>query len=288
MALPVLDCLTTTFFSSSLRTTESVRRFSPVVVLLLSSAYLFCQVQAPSKAPQRDPLLLEVLTRVVNAAGGPKALTSVRDLTESGEITFHWTEEVKGPVVIRAIGANHFRMDADVPNGKRIFVVREGVGSEKNGDQKVRPLSSENALSMGGLTFPVGYVTAALADSATRVALLGIETRDSRSVYRVRLNGQLGLVSNSKLGGPTVKELLIDALTFDIVSVEDLPFSAYANTRKLLERPSRTVEFGDFRSMYGIRIPFSISVSVLGQQAETIHLSEAVFNKNLSDDQFRQ
>src|SRR5260370_17444860 len=68
--------------------------------------------------PRRDPMLLDVLARVVNAAGGAQALAAVHDLTESGEITFHWGEGVKGPVAIRTLSGNRFRMEADPPQGK--------------------------------------------------------------------------------------------------------------------------------------------------------------------------
>src|SRR5258707_187083 len=137
MALTALECLATTFFSRFLRPTQSVRRGSAIVFLLLASTPLFCQAQAQSKAHQRDPLLLDVLKRAVNVAGGSEALASVRDLTESGEITFHWAEEVKGSVIIYALGTNRFRMEADLPEGRRTWVVKAGGGSLREPEGKV-------------------------------------------------------------------------------------------------------------------------------------------------------
>src|SRR5260370_6442826 len=68
--------------------------------------------------PRRDPMLLDVLARVVNAAGGAQALAAVHDLTEAGEITFHWGEGVQGPGAIPTLSGNRLLIEADLPEAE--------------------------------------------------------------------------------------------------------------------------------------------------------------------------
>ena len=243
---------------------------------------------AQSKQPRRDPVLLDVLSRVISAAGGSQSLSSVHDVSESGEIIFYSAdEEVKGPVVIRLLGGNHFRMEADVPEGKRTWVVKDGMGSLKEADGEVHSLSYENALNLGNLTFPLAHFAATLNDAMTDISLVGIENMSGHSIYRLRVKGQLGL--HSPAAGPelpVVKDLLVDAVSFDIISVEDRPFPTYESGGRLSDRPSRAVEFGDFRIVNGVRVPFSITTRLMGQQTLSIRLSNVTFNSNLGDQDF--
>lgn len=267
-----------------------------IVVLTVVASCLSLFGQEQPKPPQRDPVLLDVLTRVVNAAGGAQALAAVHGLTESGEITFHWGEGVKGRVKIQTLGGNHFRMEADLPKGKRTWLVNDGNGTRKEADQKPLPISSENAVNLGNLTFPIALVVTALGDAKTDVSLVGVETRNGRSIYRLRVKGQLGLSGNSIPSMPVVKDLLIDALNFSILSVEDRPFRTYQSKRlfdkpseagkKLSDKPSRAIEFGDFRTVNGVLVPFSISTKLLGQPTLSIHLTSVAFNSNLNPEDF--
>jgi hypothetical protein len=236
-------------------------------------------------------MLVEVLTRVVNVAGGVRALAAVHDLTESGEITFHWGEGVKGPVTIQTLGGNHFRMEVDLPKGKSTWLVTDGVGSKKEADHKAVPISNENAINIGNLTLPIAYVAAALSDPTTDVSLVGIEKRAGRSIYRLRLKGQLGLVAGRVPGISVEKDILVDALTFNIVSVGDLPLRTHKSSKstgKQPDFPMREIEYGDFRVIDGVRVPFSISTKLVGQETLSIILSHVTFNSNLSAETFNQ
>jgi hypothetical protein len=262
-----------------------VRSVFLVCTLFTTCSSLLCQ-QRPNPH-QRDPVLVEVLTRVVNAAGGAQTLAAVHDLTESGEITFHWGEGVKGPLVIQSLGGNHFRMEADLPEGKTTWVVKDGNGTKREANQKARQLSGENAINFGGLTFPLAHLVTALADAGTDVALMRIEKREGHSVYRVRIKGQLGLVRNISPVSVT-KDVLIDALNFGIVSVEDYPYPVYQRNGKLADSPPRAIEYGDFRVVDGVRVPFSIDTKLQGQPVMSIRLTKVTFNNHLIDGDFKE
>ena len=62
-----------------------------VALLALAAPPLFPQ-DGPKSTVKRDAHAIEILTRTVNAAGGLRSLSAVRDITESGEITFYWGE----------------------------------------------------------------------------------------------------------------------------------------------------------------------------------------------------
>jgi len=259
-----------------------------VVILTVVSCSLFLFGQEGPKRPQREPVLLDVLTRVVNAAGGAQSLASVHDLTESGDITFRWEEDVKGPVTIRAIGGNRFRMEADLPDGKTTWIVKDGSGTKQQGDQKAIPLSGSNAANFGNFTFPIAYLAAAIRDPNTDISLVGIETREARSVYRIRVDGRLDVIRNQIAGVSVRKDVLVDALSFEIMSVEDSPFPVYQRNGKLSDSPPREITYGDFRVVNGVLVPFLISEKVHGQSGVDIRLDKVVFNTGLSDTDFTQ
>jgi hypothetical protein len=178
-------------------------------------------------------------------------------------------------------------MEADLSEGKHTWVVNDGNGTKKEADQKASLLSSENAINLVNLTFPITQVAAVLADSKTDVSLVGIETRDSRSIYRLRVKGELGLSSRPIPTLPVVKDFVIDALNFTILSVEDRPFRTYEAGGKPSDKPSREIDFGDYRTVSGVLVPFSISTKLLGQQTLSIHLTNVIFNSNLNTEDFK-
>jgi hypothetical protein len=101
------------------------------------------------------------------------------------------------------------------------------------------------------------------------------------------------------MGGPVVKELLIDALTFDILSIEDYPapirnagkrsaIRPPANSEKHSDSPPRAIAFSDFRTVKGVRIPFSVSAKLMGQETMSIRLDQVTFDSNLSAQDFKQ
>ena len=100
-----------------------------VGVFSIMVGFAFGQDQKATSAG-RDRQSLEVLARAMQANGSSQALASVHDITEKGEITFHWGDGVKGPLTIQMLDGNHFRLEADLADDKRVWVVRSGRGSQ--------------------------------------------------------------------------------------------------------------------------------------------------------------
>jgi hypothetical protein len=266
------------------------RQFLFLGITITLSCLLFGQEQS-TQPPTRDSQSLDILTRVVSAAGG-QSVSAVRDLTKSGQITFHWGNSVTGPVTIRVLAGSRFRMDAGLAQGRTTWIVKDGIGSKKVNDKSL-PISNMQAINLANFTTPLLYVTSALGDPSCSVSFKGTETIGARSVYRIRLKGQLGLVSNSSYVVLVTKDLLVDALTFDILRVEDHPIAtamrrAPSNKRvsKQIEAAPRQIDYSNFQNVNGLRLPFSIAVKLLGQPAFDIHLQAVTVNSGLTDESF--
>jgi hypothetical protein len=97
---------------------------------------------------------------------------------------------------------------------------------------------------------------------------------------------RLGLTSD---GTPTsvVKDLIINALNYDIQSVEDHPYRTYKNGGRPSDVAPRVIDFGDYRAVSGVRMPFSVSTKLQGQQTLSIQINEVSFNNNLTASDFQ-
>jgi hypothetical protein len=243
---------------------------------------------APSQQrpqPERDSRAIEVLSRVIRASGA--ANNSIpRDIRETGEVVFHWGNGVRGPVTVSMMGGDRLRLDAELPRGKSTWIVRESVGSKRDA-QGQHPIGTLQSVNLGFLTFPLAYALEAINDPTTDVSLGGIEQQSGRSIYRLKLRGRLGL-SQKEHAVSVTKYVLVDAMTFDVIAVEEHPVPISMHDGKRVEDSRiRRLDFGDFRLIHGLRVPFLISESLFGQSTLDIHLTDVSFNNNLPDEDFK-
>jgi len=259
-----------------------------LMTVSITLSHLASAQLAPSTLSKRDTQAIEILARAEQAAGGMQALASSHYIRETGEITLcrgKEDEQLEGPVTIQLSGGSHFRMDADFPEGKWTWIVKDGGGSKEE-DGRIIPIFHKAAINLGDLTYPLGYIAPALADSATDVSFIDVEKLNGRAVYRLQLKGGLGLTSQPKSRDTIIKDLLVDVLNFDILAVEDRPFEAH-RPGMTPDSPTRTVEFSDFRQVHGIRFAFSIRTKLLGHQVLDIRLNEVELNTSPSQNAFQ-
>ncbi|HKW18905.1 MAG TPA: hypothetical protein VJO35_15455 [Terriglobales bacterium] len=252
------------------------------VVVVVASFFLLTSIAAlgqSSGAKVRDSSALEILNRTIAANGGLSTLSGVQDLSEMGQLTFPSADNSPAPVTIRLAGTSRFRMEADLPEGKTIWVTNDAAGSKQSGEDK-RPMVADNAVNLGGLTFPLFYVLSAFQNAATQVRLVGIEQKSGRSVYRIRIEG----LSSRRFR--IAKDLVIDALTFDILSMSDQPLPMYMSKAKSTAIGPREIDFSDFRSVQGVRVPFLIVTRIHGQPMENISLTQVALNTKVLPQDF--
>jgi hypothetical protein len=262
------------------------KKYSLCTILFASISTVIVAQQpiasAPVQSSQRDSSAIDILNRTATAAGGLKALSQVRDVTETGQLTLFLDRTEAGAVNIQLLGTSRFRMDADLPRGKATWIADGEAGSKQKGKQK-EWMAASSAANLGALTFPGAFISVALADQRTSVRLIGIEQKSGRSVYRIRIRGKL---LDGSHPSNLEKDLVIDALTFDVIAVNDQPLPMYMSQEKSVEIGPREIDFGDFRSVQSIRIPFSIVSSLHGQATMNVTLTDVSINTNLSQQEF--
>ncbi len=268
---------------------DAMSRISVCLVWLLSFTPIALLAQGSAathqKTPERDAQSIEILKRVIQAMGGVDSISAIRDITERGEVTFFWGDGQKGSLTIRMLGSRRSRMEADLPDGRSVWVVKDATGSKKHWSDHVEAVSSDEATTMGNFTFPAGRVLASLIDPKTNVSFIGIEHRGGRSVYRLRVTGRLGLLPDTSPISSISKDLIIDALSFDILGVDDLSSRTYELGRPS-EKAPHVFEFSDYRTACGVKLPFAIHMKLMGQRAMDIQLSSVTCNTNLSAAEF--
>jgi len=241
--------------------------------------------QQTTTAPPRDLRAIQILREVMRAAGDSQSVAAIRDIVETGEVKLEGGGGITGNVKILALDGHLFRMDMDLPRGRRTWIVKDGLGSKKEEGVSV-PFSDLEAAYLDHFTFPLEYATAALSDQATDVSLVSTEKYGGKSVYRLRLKDPVGMDQNAKHGIPLTRDLLVNSVTFNIVCVEDHPVPAGLRRGKGLEPGLRQIEFSDFRGVSGVQVPFSIDIKLLGIEALSVRLTDVDLNAKLGDSDF--
>lgn len=160
-------------------------RHSTYLASLLAVLFLLA---TPGWAQSSDPQAVTILAQSLNAVGGAQGLGSVRDFVATGTIAYFWAgEPVQGSATVRARGFDQFRLDANLPEGTRSFVVNRGVGALKGTDGIVTQVPYHNTVNLGTLTFPYLNILAALDDSLTTASYVGLVDLNGRQVYQVRV-----------------------------------------------------------------------------------------------------
>ena len=99
----------------------------------------------------RDPQAVSLLTQSVNAAFGSTGLSTYRDFTATGTITYFWAgDQVLGSATVKGRGPAEFRIDASLPMGTRSYAVNYGVGALKDTDGTLKPIPFHNTVNGHG------------------------------------------------------------------------------------------------------------------------------------------
>ena len=254
------------------------RRLLVFVVLVLSSS------AARGESPDSDPQAVAVLQQALAASGA--ALNPVRNFVASGTITYFWAgQPVQGTATIRARGHEQFRIDADLPNGRRSIAINRRDGKRKNSDGKLDEIPAHNTSSGGAVaTLPYPAIAAALSDATTRISYAGLIDVEGRATHRV---GVTTVFSPDKDPGGVLAKLSrldywIDAQTGLVSKVED----ATHPNENLLEEYSRELELRDYAAFNGVAVPALVREKIAGQTMWELRLTSITFNGNVADTDF--
>ncbi len=247
------------------------------LLLLLSAIPLRCQNSVPNSVPS-DLQAVQIGEACIAASGGRAAIQSLRDIRESGTITYNWgLEPLKGSASIAVLPGSSIRFDASLPDQERSWYVERGQGKSRlNGKTSKIPFHA--GASRLDLTLPFVPLLQALSHSAYRVSYLGAETHEDHDVYRLRVELMPANDDEKQIARLLTTEYLIDSKSYLILRIEDLahpPESMDINQRHALD-------YADYRNVDGIQVPFSVVEHVENAQTWSLQFEDVTANAGLS------
>jgi len=250
-----------------------------------SSPRLNSQQSATATAAQRDPQALTILNHVLAASGGVTALTGIRDVSATGNVTYYWAgQEVQGTAKAFSRGADQFRLDAALPQGMRSWVVNQGTGALRDVDGTIKQIHSQNAINLGGLTFPLFELLQATRDTSITVQNVGPGQLNGHQVYQIRLQRNLTATLDPMgiLSLFSTRDYFIDASIFQLLRVQDTLYPEQTTAQGY----SHALDFSDYRNVNGVLVPFAIGESSESQLTFSLQLSTVAFNTGLTNSSF--
>ena len=224
----------------------------------LSAQQTSQETKLPS--PQRDPEALALLSQALAAAGGEEAIRAVNDYTASGRFTFYQSkdEQIPGTVTLNGRGYGQFRMDTDLPDGRRSNSITEGRTTTKDIDGTIstfppeRPVPSSDAsprkapLLPNGLILPSLQLRFALRSAVLNVTYKGLVELEGRQAHHIQLQRPLprALAESSRTLSASwaqsrMVDVFIDSSTLQVLLTQEM----FPNN--VLQR----VRYSDYRSL---------------------------------------
>lgn len=236
---------------------------------------------------QRDQQAITILEQTITAGGGQKLLTSIHDLIETGTITCYWADqEATGSVTVKSRGARQFRIDADLPEGRRKTVVNHGSGSLVEVTGRRTPIPPQSAADLGGMTIPYLLLLAAIKEPTAQINYLGVVTHNGASVHDIRVE-QVYTPQQDPTGARGAREahdIFIDPNSFLVIAISDqIHFHRTGD-----EGIAHEIQYSNYKPEMGSVIPLTISETVHGVTGMTIQVSQVNFNQGLTDSDFDQ
>lgn len=263
-----------------------IMRLGPLFVLSLLVPATTIHAQQSSTTAPHDTQAVNTLVQCLTAAGGVQAISAIQDFTGAGNITYFWAgQQVTGPVTVRGLGVPYFRLDAQLPQGTRSWLVTGLQGTTKSADGSTIPISYANVVNMGSLTVPYLAIATALSDSSISISTVGTTTVDGRQGLIIRTQRTFSATDDptGDLAKLNTKNYVIDAQTFAILETQD---TFWSEDGRMLPT-KREMVFSNFKAVNGISVPFSIVEKLGGQQTWSLQFDSVTFNSGITADVFQ-
>jgi hypothetical protein len=229
---------------------------------------------------------VQILERAIAAAGGHELWQKANSFRAFGALSLYSGGIVMdtGSVSIIASGLKKFRLEAKLEHETRRWLWKDGQGTLSTGYGSPEPIGRHNLAVLEGITLPVQRVLALTSGKSHSVSLTGSRTIEGKEVLCVRV---VKIASDHKeaalQGRPQIGiDILIDPETFAIVAVED---SIYPNTQTR-DVFAHQVIYGDYRSVSGMQVPFSVREQISGQLTWGLQLESFELDENIADSEF--
>ena len=258
-------------------------KFFSVILLLV----VFVSSPAPLALGQApDTQGFQILEQVIAAAGGRQAWNEMKDFRASGTFSLYSGETVvdSGNATLAGTGLKRFHLAATLNHETRTWLWKDGAGILSAANTHSSTIGRHNLAALEGITSPIQKLLALLDSPSRSIQLVESMLIDGRQTYRLRL------VRTAKdrndavlLGRPSfTTDFIIDQKTFLIIAIED---TIYPNTNTSGAFQHR-VTYGDFRSVAGLQVPFSMKEEIAGQSTWGLQLESFEANVGVAASEF--
>jgi len=261
-----------------------MNRLITCVLLFLSpvSVPLFVVAQ---QTPQRDASAIAFLSQAVSAAGGGASLAAIQDFTASGTITLSWgNKPPQGQLTVKSRGLMQFRLDSNLSQGTWSWIANNGTGEVVLPATQPVPIHAHNCLNSGSLTWPILKANAALQDQTTTVIDMGLVQFGNVQARQIRTQQHPQFDPIGLLSTLTRTDFFFDSGTLTLIALQDVK---HLDGDAVNDPLIHTVTYGNYQSVSGLMVPFSVIESIAGQKTWQIQLSSIGFNTGLTDADFQ-
>lgn len=253
-----------------------------VAALAIMCTWGFSLEQGFAQNPvQRDQQALAILAHSIAAAGGLEQLTSIQDFTETGTVTYYWTGQPTGNITVKSRGLQQFRIDADLPEGRRSTVVNGYGGAVKEVNGWTRHIRPQSAADAGSMTFPYLPLIGAMQDTSTSIIYRGLVTQDGASVQDVQIQRSYSKQQDplGNRGKLEARDIFIDPNTYLVVAVSDqIVYGSVAVPHEVL--------YSNYKLESGVSVPLTITETMNATTTLTMQLTQVTFNSQVNDADF--
>jgi outer membrane lipoprotein-sorting protein len=218
----------------------------------------------------------EIVEKHLAAMGGREALAKVQSRISTGTVTVSTQGmDIPGSVEIYQKAPNKgrsvVRLDLSAAGAGEVVVDQRCDGTSgyvSNSMQGDREITGSQLQNMLNARFPSALLT--YKETGAKVDLLGKDKVGDRGVFLLQITPKAGPVSKLYLDSGTY-------LPVRIVVKVDVPEAG--------GEMEQTSDFGDYRAVDGVQVPFSVT-NTNAMQTATITLSKVEHNKPVDDAMF--
>ncbi len=251
------------------------------IVFLIST--LASGIGVAQTIAQRDPAAVGLAAQSLKAAVG---ITPLSDVVLQGTVMYvAGSDEETGTFTLEARGNLENRIVLNLSGGQRQEIRNGPSGTWIGPDGVGHPIATHNCWTDPSWFFPALSLQAALSDPQLALIYVAQESRDGLAVQHLQFSRILPGQTPSMTA--EIQRLSLVDLYLEVASYLPLAlaFKTHPDDDLNLDIPVE-VQFGDYRLVNGVKVPFHVQKSLQGSLLLDINLSGAVFNSGLSDSLF--
>ncbi len=232
----------------------------------------------------RDPQALSLVNQALQATSG--GTIALNDVTLQGTVNYTAGSDFQsGTVVLEARGNGMSRVTLSLDGGQRQEVRNGPAGYWVDAEGQQHLMAVHNCWPDAPWFFPALSLQALSSDAQVSIVYGGLEARDGVQLYHLRLYrtvpGQ-DVQITSDIQRLSIVDLYLDPASYMPLI---LAFKAHPDDDLNIDIPVE-IQFGDYRQVNGVRVPFHIQKSLQGNLLLDIRVSGAVLNSGLPESDF--